>query len=91
MKVGASIKSKTVKQISGIPLTVYFCGECGSALCKDVGLEDTRGLKIIFADLLNGTDELLSKAPQSELWTKHELDWVGDVDEAGARQCNKFN
>lgn len=72
-------------------MTVSFCSTCGTAICKEGDADNLRGIKIVFAGTLDDADGLLTEAPQSELWTKYKLDWVGGVRGDMVKRFEEFN
>lgn len=81
----APIKTVTVTHEIGISMTVSFCSNCGSALCKEADAEEFRGLAIVFAGTVDNADALLEQPPNMELWTKYRLPYVEPI--KAAKQC----
>lgn len=57
-------------------MNVFWCGECGLAVCKNVeGFDDT----VVFAGTLDDGGETMKRIPQAEMWTSDRLGWCGEV------------
>ena len=85
-----SVKQVTTKHETGIPLTISFCGDCGSSLCKTADSDKFRNMTIVFTGALDDSGETLGKAPQAEIWTKHRIDWVNKVGNGEMMQYEGF-
>ena len=75
---------------TGLKLTLSFCGDCGSALCKTADADEFRGLKIVFAGTLDGAGEGggVETKPDGELWVKYRVPWLQEI--KGAQQFQGF-
>lgn len=72
-------------------MTPYFCGNCGTVICKTADDDKFRGMHIVFAGPLDESENGIvigSVTPQVEMWTKYRLDWTPPVE--GAKQCVGF-
>lgn len=85
-----ALKSATVKHEVGVSLTISFCGNCGTALCKTAGGNEFGDVVICFAGVVDDDGKTLGTAPQAELWTKYRLDWVGKGGDVGMKQFEGF-
>jgi len=86
-----AVKEFTVKHHeTGMPMRVSFCGDCGVPLYKYADSELFKGTVIVFAGTLDDDDQAIGKAPQSEIWTKERLDWVGKVGSGAFAQFAEF-
>ena len=68
-------------------LKLFFCGDCGGALCKEAHAEAFRGLKIVFAGTLDDKDAMEMAKPGGELWVKYRASWLDEVKGAGQMQA----
>ncbi|KAJ5466684.1 hypothetical protein N7539_009413 [Penicillium diatomitis] len=78
-----TITSGTPKQYtetheSGENLTVFFCGDCGSAVYKTHGLFPEK--VVLLAGTLDDADGLEQAKPQVELFVKHRPSWLNGLD-----------
>lgn len=81
-------QSKRIKHhASDVNLVVNFCGSCGTAIFKEADAFD--GVAIVLMGTIDDNGELLSKAPQAELWTKYRVPWNSEV--KGAKQCEAWD
>ena len=67
-------------------LELFFCGDCGSALCKNAHAEAFKGLKIVFAGTLDDGEALEMAKPAGELWVKYRASWLDEIKGAGQMQ-----
>ena len=82
-----SAKTIETKHETGIPLTVSFCGDCGTSLWKTGA--PWPDIHIVFAGALDEKDALEKAKPDAELWIKYRSDWVKEIGKEGM-QCEEF-
>lgn len=72
--IAGSAKSYTSTHESGKKLTVYFCGDCGSAIYKTHELFP--GMVVILAGTLDDPQGVEQAKPVVELYSKHRVSWL---------------
>lgn len=69
-------------------LTIYFCGNCGSAIYKTATKETFRGQIVLMVGTMNDGDGIEKAAPAREFYVKYRGGWVQPV--IGAAQDQEF-
>lgn len=67
---------------SGMQLTLFFCGTCGTPLYKVGDREELRGNIIVYAGTLDDLSEIDRAKPDQELYTKYRVRWLPVIEEA---------
>ncbi|KAF3392810.1 hypothetical protein F1880_008511 [Penicillium rolfsii] len=75
--IAGSAKHHTQMHESGKQLTVYFCGECGSAIYKTHELFP--GMVVILAGTLDDPQGLEHAKPMVELYSKNRVSWLPEL------------
>jgi len=81
-KVTGSPKAITTSETdSGNSITSYFCPDCGSTLYRDG--ESNPALKVVKVGVLDDYEALNTAKPAAELFVKHRVEWVPEMEGAG--------
>jgi hypothetical protein len=80
---------------TGIPITIYFCGNCATTLYKHGGSEKFKDFFVVQAGTIdpqkeeNGEKKGLDvETPDAEYWTDCRAAWLGEVE--GMKQFAAF-
>lgn len=73
---------------AGPKIHVSRCSECGVAICKGMGGDDS--VIIVFARTLDDGGTTLAKMPQVELWNVDRIAWCGQVGKGAMGQFEGF-
>ncbi|CEJ60850.1 hypothetical protein PMG11_09406 [Penicillium brasilianum] len=79
-----STKHHTEMHESGKPLTIYFCGDCGTGIYKTHELFPQK--VVVLAGTLDEADGLELAKPEVELWTKYRSSWLTGLDFAEQKE-----
>jgi len=67
-------------------LTIYFCGNCGSAVYKVGDSEAFKGTVIVQAGTLDGQMKLADVKLGAELWVSQRVPFLGALEGVGQMQ-----
>ena len=69
-----------------MPLTVKFCGTCGTTLYKTANTEAFKGIAILLAGTIDDPKALDQAAPDMELWVKYRTSWLPVLSQVAQHQ-----
>lgn len=85
----AYMRTCTRAHETGLPMTINFCGDCGTTLYKTADGHGFRGVAILMAGTVDNLGEDMEVVePQGEIWIGLRAKWVAAV--KGAQQFEGF-
>jgi hypothetical protein len=82
----SSLKSYSKPHESGMDLTIFFCGDCGTVTYKELDADMFQGTVIVQAGTLDDMNALNQAQPDEELYIKHRASWLPKIPSAGQMQ-----